>query len=303
MENILNTVLNAISEVLKDIEANIHDLLVSKSSRTFNVFIENTDVRERLWDVLLAAGYNPEVKEDILSYTVPKELSDKATPVYLVSKDGIITEVSIYQEKNEWLRTGIYVIPEGKLSEYQAGKLLKTAGIELCDDGWGTAKIGSIVAVSNQSIVRQYTVPADTNIPRLLELYQEAVENALDDHRSQFIMHLNQVVESEKEKGEVEADFLQILKALGTKYEDEGNHSWRIFISKDNINQNGLLVVNEFDYNSFWLTVNVECAITVLVVPDASMDNAEDIAKHFIGGTKDYRIRRSTISDFVFFIE
>ena len=145
-------------------------------------------------------------------------------------------------------------------------------GERLCDDGWGIARLGSVYAVSSLSIVKQYLVPAGTDLSGVLKVYQNAVENALDEHRKQFIIQLNQVAE------EVEEDFLLILKALGTQYQAE-------------------------TYVTLLLTANVEDTLVVMVLLDSEMSIAEKFTKYFIGGTKDYRIRRSTIINNVFFIE
>lgn len=101
METILEEVLDATSNVLQEIEAKVHDLLISKDkgNRTFSTTVENKNAREKLFEVLLDAGYEPHIDKDILSYTVPDDLLDKPTPVYLVSKNGNIEELPIYQKK------------------------------------------------------------------------------------------------------------------------------------------------------------------------------------------------------------
>ena len=170
-------------------------------------------------------------------------------------------------------------------------------GERLCDDGWGIARLGSVYAVSSLSIVKQYLVPAGNDLAGVLKVYQNAVENALDERRKQFIIQLNQVAE------EVEEDFLLILKALGTQYQAEDKHSWRIVFSNQAIKQNGILVIDNETYSTFLLTTNVEDTLVVMVLLDSEMSIAEKFTKYFVGGTKDYRIRRSTIINNVFFIE
>lgn len=299
METILEEVLDATSNVLQEIEAKVHDLLVSKDkgNRTFSTTVENKNAREKLFEVLLDAGYEPHIDKDILIYTVPDDLLDKPTPVYLVSKNGNIEEMPIYQKKEEYLGTGTYVMSEEKLTEEHVRKLLKKMGERLCDDGWGIARLGSVYAVSSLSIVKQYLVPAGTDLSSVLKVYQNAVENVLDEHRKQFIIQLNQVAE------EVEEDFILILKALGTQYRAEGHHYWRIVFSNQAIKQNGILVIDSETYITFLLTANVEDSIVVMVLLDSEMNIAEKFTKYFVGGTKDYRIRRSTIINNVFFIE
>lgn len=294
-----NKVLDAVSNVLQEIEVKIHDLLISKDkgNRTFSITIENNDAREKLFEVLLDAGYEPHIDKDILSYTVPDDLLDKPTPVYLVSKNGNIEELPIYQKKEEYLGTGTYVVSEERLTEEKVRKLLKGMGERLCDDGWGIARLGSVYAVSSLSIVKQYLVTAGTDLSGVLKVYQDAVENALNERRKQFIIQLNQVAE------EVEEDFLLILKALGTQYQAEGHHYWRIVFSNQAVKQNGILVIDSETYVTFLLTTSVEDAIVVMVLLDSEMSIAEKFTKYFVGGTKDYRIRRSTIINNVFFIE
>ena len=299
METILEEVLDAVSNVLQEIEAKAHDLLVSKDkgNRTFSTTVENKDAREKLFEVLLDAGYEPHIDKDILSYTVPDDLLDNPTPVYLVSKNGNIEELPIYQKKEEYPGTGTYVMSEERLIEEHVRKLLKGMGERLCDDGWGIARLGSVYAVSSLSIVKQYLVTVGTDLSGVLKVYQNVVENALDERRKQFIIQLNQAAE------EVEEDFLPILKALGTQYQAEGNHSWRIVFSNQAVKQNGILVIDSETYVTFLLTAGVEDAIVVMVLLDSEMSIAEKFTKYFVGGTKDYRIRRSTIINNVFFIE
>lgn len=299
METILEEVLDAVSNVLQEIEAKVHDLLVSKDkgNRTFSTTVENKNAREKLFEVLLDAGYEPHIDKDILSYTVPDYLLDKPTPVYLVSKNSNVEELPIYQKKEEYLGTGTYVVSEEKLTEERVRKLLKRMGEVLCDDGWGIARLGSVYAVSSLSIVKQYLVTVGTDLSGVLKVYQNAVENALDERRKQFIIQLNQVAE------EVEEDFLLILKALGTQYQAEGNHYWRIVFSNQAVKQNGILVIDSETYVTFLLTASVEDTLVVMVLLDGEMSIAEKFTKYFIGGTKDYRIRRSTIINNVFFIE
>ena len=294
-----NKVLDAVSDVLQEIEVKIHDLLTSKDkgNRTFSVTVENKSAREKLFEVLLDAGYEPHTDKDILSCTVPDDLLDKPTPVYLVSKNGNIEELPIYQKKEEYPGTGTFAVSEERLTEEKVRKLLKRMGEMLCDDGWGIARLGSVYAVSSLSIVKQYLVTAGTDLSGVLKKYQNAVENALDEHRKQFIIQLNQVAE------EVEDDFLLILKALGTQYQAEGNHYWRIIFSNQAVKQNGILVIDNETYITFLLTASVEDAIVVMVLLDSEMSIAEKFTKYFVGGTKDYRIRRSTIINNVFFIE
>lgn len=294
-----NKVLDAISDVLQEIEAKAHDLLISKDkgNRTFSIIVENKNAREKLFEVLLDAGYEPHTDKDILSYTVPDDLLDKPTPVYLVSKNSNVEELPIYQKKEEYLGTGTYVVSEEKLTEEKVRKLLKGMGERLCDDGWGIARLGSVYAVSSLSIVKQYLVTAGTDLSGVLKKYQSAVENALDEHRKQFIIQLNQVAE------EVEEDFLLILKALGTQYQAEDKHSWRIIFSNQAVKQNGILVIDSETYVTFLLTTSVEDTLVVMVLLDSEMNIAEKFTKYFVGGTKDYRIRRSTIINNVFFIE
>lgn len=299
METILEEVLDAVSNVLQEIEAKVHDLLISKDkgNRTFSVTVENKDAREKLFEVLLDAGYEPHTDKDILSYTVPDDLLDKPTPVYLVSKNGNIEELPIYQKKEEYPGTGTFVVSEERLTEEKVRKLLKRMGETLCDDGWGVARLGSVYAVSSLSIVKQYLVPAGTDLSGVLKKYQNAVENALDERRKQFIIQLNQVAE------EVEEDFLLILKALGTQYQAEGHHYWRIVFSNQAVKQNGILAIDSETYVTFLLTASVEDTLVVMVLLDSEMSIAENFTKYFVGGTKDYRIRRSTIINNVFFIE
>lgn len=294
-----NKVLDATSNVSQEIEAKAHDLLISKDkgNRTFSTIVENKNTREKLFEVLLDAGYEPHIDKDILSYTVPDDLLDKPTPVYLVSKNGNIEELPIYQKKEEYPGTGTYVMSEERLTEEKVRKLLKGMGERLCDDGWGIARLGSVYAVSSLSIVKQYLVPAGTDLSGVLKVYQNAVENALDERRKQFIIQLNQVAE------EVEEDFLLILKALGTQYQAEGHHYWRIVFSNQAVKQNGILVIDNETYGTFLLTTSVEDTLVVIVLLDSEMSIAEKFTKYFIGGTKDYRIRRSTIINNVFFIE
>ena len=68
-----NKVLDTISDVLQEIEVKVHDLLVNKDNgnRTFSTTVENKNAREKLFEVLLDAGYEPHTDKDILSYTVP----------------------------------------------------------------------------------------------------------------------------------------------------------------------------------------------------------------------------------------
>lgn len=144
METILEEVLDTISDVLQEIEAKAHDLLTSKDkgNRTFSTTVENKDAREKLFEVLLDAGYEPHIDKDILSYTVPDYLLDKPTPVYLVSKNSNVEELPIYQKKEEYLGTGTFVVSEERLTEEKVRKLLKGMGEVLCDDGWGTDDFG-----------------------------------------------------------------------------------------------------------------------------------------------------------------
>lgn len=299
METILEEVLDATSNVSQEIEVKVHNLLISKDkgNRTLSITVENKNAREKLFEVLLNAGYEPHTDKDILSYTVPDDLLDKPTPVYLVSKNGNVEELSIYQKKEEYPGTGTYVMSEERLTEEKVRKLLKRMGERLCDDGWGITRLGSVYAVSSLSIVKQYLVPAGTDLSGVLKIYQNAVENALDERRKQFIIQLNQVAE------EVEEDFLLILKALGTQYQAEGNHYWRIVFSNQAVKQNGILVIDSETYVTFLLTASVEDAIVVMVLLDSEMSIAEKFTKYFVGGTRDYRIRRSTIINNVFFIE
>ena len=299
METILEEVLDAVSNVLQEIEVKIHDLLASKDkgNRTFSIIVENKDAREKLFEVLLDAGYEPHADKDILSYTVPDVLLDKPTPVYLVSKNGNIEELPIYQKKEEYQGTGTFVVSEERLTEEKVRKLLKGMGERLCDDGGGIARLGSVYAVSSLSIVKQYLVTAGTDLAGVLKNYQNAVENALDERRKQFIIQLNQVAE------EVEEDFLLILKALGTQYQADGKHYWRIVFSNQAVKQNGILVIDSETYVTFLLTASVEDTLVVMVLLDSEMSIAEKFTKYFVGGTKDYRIRRSTIINNVFFIE
>lgn len=299
METILEEVLDAVSNVLQEIEVKIHDLLTSKDkgNRTFSTIIENKNAREKLFEVLLDVGYEPHADKDILSYTVPDDLLDKPTPVYLVSKNSNIEELPIYQKKEEYPGTGTFVVSEERLTEEKVRKLLKGMGERLCEDGWGIARLGSVYAVSSLSIVKQYLVTAGNDLARVLKVYHNAVENALNERRKQFIIQLNQVAE------EVEEDFLLILKALGTQYRAEGRHYWRIVFSNQAVKQNGILVIDSETYVTFLLTASVEDAIVVMVLLDSEMSIAEKFTKYFIGGTKDYRIRRSTIINNVFFIE
>ena len=138
METILEEVLDAVSNVLQEIEVKIHDLLISKDkgNRTFSTTVENKNAREKLFEVLLDAGYEPHIDKDILSYTVPDYLLDKPTPVYLVSKNSNVEELPIYQKKEEYLGTGTFVVSEERLTEEKVRKLLKRMGERLCDDGW-----------------------------------------------------------------------------------------------------------------------------------------------------------------------
>ena len=294
-----NKVLDAVSNVLQEIEVKVHDLLTSKDkgNRTFSTTVENKNAREKLFEVLLDAGYEPHTDKDILSYTVPDDLLDKPIPVYLVSKDGNVEELPIYQKKEEYPGTGTFVVSEERLTEEKVRKLLKGMGERLCDDGWGIARLGSVYAVSSLSIVKQYLVMADNDLSGVLKVYQNAVENALNERRKQFIIQLNQVAE------EVEEDFLLILKALGTQYQAEGNHYWRIIFNNQAIKQNGILVIDSETYVTFLLTASVEDTLVVMVLLNSEMNIAEKFTKYFVGGTKDYRIRRSTIINNVFFIE
>ena len=171
METILEEVLDAVSNVLQEIEAKVHDLLISKDkgNRTFSITVENKNAREKLFEVLLDAGYEPRTDKDILSYTVPDDLLDKPTPVYLVSKNGNIEELPIYQKKEEYPGTGTFVVSEERLTEERVRKLLKRMGEVLCDDGWGIARLGSVYAVNSLSIVKQYLVPAGTDLSGVLK--------------------------------------------------------------------------------------------------------------------------------------